>query len=464
MFPRTTFADLSRWHIDPRRKPLIIRGARQVGKSTLVRQWTKAQGLPLFEINLERHAKLDAAFERLEIPALLTELSFACGSQVTAGGVLFLDEIQATPHALRALRYLWEERPDLPVIAAGSLLEFAIAAADFSMPVGRVQHLYLGPLGFTEFVSALGESDLAELLRSWRIGAPFPAAAHQRLTLLLRDYLLVGGMPEAVAAFSDRRHLADAHAVHLSILDTCRDDFGKYAGRVPLDRLRKVFDHVPAAAGEKFRCVRAIPEARAAEVRKALDLLATAGIVHLVRHSDANGLPLGAEADDSAFKPLYLDVGLMNAACGVRALSLEVLHDKKFVNEGRMAEQFVGQNLLAGQERARRPSLHYWLREGRTGNAEVDYLMEHDARVIPVEVKAGASGGMKSLHQFMAVKPGHLAVRLDLNPPSSQDMELLVSSPAGLRPTQYTLHSLPLYMADQVERLLADLPSPAGKD
>ena len=454
MFTRTTFTDLSRWHRDPRRKPLIIRGARQVGKSTLVRQWTKEQGLPLFEINLERHVKLDAAFAKLDIPELLAELSFSCGRPVNTGGVLFLDEIQATPHALRALRYLWEERPDLPVLAAGSLLEFAIDAADFSMPVGRVRHLHLGPLGFAEFASALGESDLATLLRTWVIGAPFPVAAHQRLTLLLRDYLLVGGMPEAVAAFADQRQLADAHAIHLSIFDTYRDDFGKYAGRVPLDRLRRVFDHVPATVGEKFRFSRAIPEARAAEVRKALDLLATAGIVHLVRHSDANGLPLGAEADDTAFKPLFLDIGLMNAACGVRTISLEALHDNKFVNEGRMAEQFAGQNLLAGQERVRRPELHYWLREGRTGNAEVDYLVEHDARVIPVEVKAGASGGMKSLQQFMALKASPFAVRLDLNPPSSQQVEALVQTPQGMRSAQYTLHSLPLYLADQVERLV----------
>jgi uncharacterized protein len=130
------------------------------------------------------------------------------------------------------------------------------------------------------------------------------------------------------------------------------------------------------------------------------------------------------------------------------------LHENKFVNEGRMAEQFAGQNLLAGQDRVRRPELHYWLREGRTGNAEVDYLVEHDARVIPVEVKAGASGGMKSLHQFMAMKASPFAVRLDLNPPSTQQVKALVQTPQGMRSAQYTLHSLPLYLADQVERLV----------
>lgn len=457
MFTRTLFPDLKAWLTKPDRKPLVLRGARQVGKSTAVREFARREGRPLYEVNLERHAALDAVFAGLDIARILQELSFACGKTVAPEGILFLDEIQATPQALRALRYFREERPDLPVIAAGSLLEFTLDAADFSMPVGRVTQMHMGPLGFTEFLGAMGEDDLAALLAGWTPGQPFPATAHARLLPLLREYLLVGGMPEAVATFARTRAFADCHEVHLSILDTYRDDFGKYAGRVPVEHVRRVFDHVPAAVGGKFGFARAIPEARAAQVRQAFDLLATAGVVHAVRHCAGNGVPLGAEADGGAFKPLFLDIGLLNAACGVRALALEALRDAKFVNEGRMAEQVVGQNLLAGQGFSRRPVLHYWLREGRSANAEVDYLVEAADKVLPVEVKAGAGGSLKSLHVFMAAKQAAgaspLAVRLDLNPPAEQIIETTVVLEGKSRPVRYPLRSLPLYMADQVGRM-----------
>lgn len=453
MFLRELESEMGCWHAGKNRKPLVIRGARQVGKSTLVREFAKHQGIPLFEVNLERHSRLDAAFATLDIANILRELEFVCGKGPLDKGLIFLDEIQAAPQALRALRYFYEERPDLAVVAAGSLLEFALEELSAAMPVGRIRYLHVHPLTFSEFVTAVGLADLGGLLATWEAGAPFPAAAHERLLAALRDYLLVGGMPEAVAAFAESGSLQACAEVHHSILETYRDDFGKYGTKAQIGRLRRLLDFVPLAVGDKFRYARAIPDNTAKEVRQALDLLAMAGLVHLVRHSAANGLPLGAEADDAVFKPLFLDIGLMNAACGIRSLSMETLREGRFVNEGKMAEQFVGQQLLAGGDPGCRPALHYWLREGRNANAEVDYLMEAGGTILPVEVKAGASGTLKSLHQFAALKNIPLAIRFDLNTPAEQAVSFAALTTHGTKPANYSLLSLPLYLASQAGRI-----------
>ena len=455
MFERVAENELRKWHGGANRKPLVIRGARQVGKSTLVREFARRSGLQLFEVNLERHSRLDAVFATLDVANILRELQFTCGKGPLDNGLLFLDELQAAPNALKALRYLHEERPDLAVAAAGSLLEFTLNEADFSMPVGRIRYLYLQPLGFDEFLAALGMADLADLTAKWNPPEPFPEAAHLRLLGQLRDFLLVGGMPEAVALFAAGGGLDACAESHHSILDTYRDDFGKYAGKVPVARLRRLLDYLPLAVGEKFSYARALPDEPAKTARQALELLTTAGLVNLVRHSDANGLPLGAEADPRVFKPLFLDVGLLNAACGVRDIPLDTMRDQRFVNEGRLAEQFAGQQLLAGLGRDQRPVLHYWLREGRKTNAEIDFLVEAAPAIIPVEVKAGASGTMKSLHQFMSLRKPPFAMRLDLNPPSLSRVAVKAPTPDGMKDVEYTLCSLPLYLACQARRIAA---------
>ncbi|MFZ2655970.1 MAG: AAA family ATPase [Victivallales bacterium] len=453
MFERKAEFELKKWHESKNRKPLVIRGARQVGKSTLVREFARRYGIGLFEINMERHYRLNEVFASLDIGKILRELEYTCGKGKLDKGLIFLDEIQAAPNAIKALRYFYEERPDLPIITAGSLLEFTLNEASFSMPVGRISYLYLQPLSFEEFLKASGKKDLAELISGWIQPERLPESAHLRLIDHLRDFFLVGGMPEAVAVFASGGGLEACAESHHSILETYRDDFGKYASKTQISRLRKLLDYVPMAVGEKFRYARAIPDERAKDVRQALDLLATAGIVTLAHHSDSNGLPLGAEEDPSVFKPFFLDVGLMNAVCGIRSISLETMKDRRFVNEGKMAEQFVGQQLLAGGDYHRHPRLHYWLREGRQSNAEIDFLIESAPSIIPVEVKSGASGSLKSLHQFVAAKKSPFAMRLDLNMPSRHQVSVSALTPGGLKKADYPLYSLPLYFASQIERI-----------
>lgn len=432
---------LKTWYRRPKRKPLVLRGARQVGKTSLVRQFAAAEGLLLHEVNLERHPELKRAFASLRTETILAEIEAIVRHPVReAGGLLFLDEIQAVPEAIPALRYLAEDRPGLPVAAAGSLLEFALAKHNFSMPVGRIAYLHLGPMDFREYARER-ESDLLRYLDAEAVLAGIPEAAHARLLRLLREYLAVGGMPEAVLAMSETGSPREASEVQTQILQTYRDDFAKYATARQLALLQSLFAGLPGQVGRKAKYVNFSREDPGRDVKAGLELLRKAKIFAAVRHSAGNGLPLAAEESATAWKPLFLDVGLMNKAAGLDAAAIARMDAIRLVNEGAIAEQFAGQHLLALGGPSEEPALHYWLREGRSNNAEVDYLVAHGGTVVPVEVKAGAGGSLRSLGQFMKEKGARPAIRFDLNQASRQTER---TDPAlGIPP--YELVSLPLY-------------------
>ena len=443
---------LAQWFAAPQRKPLVIRGARQVGKSTLVRQFAQSHRLHLNEINLERHPDLDSVFQTLDLTHIRRELEGLLGQPLLApGSLLFLDEIQATPHALPALRYFFEDHPELPVIAAGSLLEFVLSQHAFTMPVGRIQYFHLGPMSFEEFLAEL-DPPLLAYLQDYTPEQPLPHTVHTRLSAYQREYLLVGGMPEAVAAYSATRHFADVTPVHQSIVDTYQDDFAKYASARVRLRLQRVFNYVPRAVGRKVKYTQIDREETARELRVAIDLLAKARVIAPVFHSTCSGVPLHAEVDWKTYKLLFLDIGLMNRLCGLDWLALKDLDDRRLVNEGALAEQFVGQHLLYLAEGRETPRLNYWLREGKSANAEVDYAIARGAWIVPVEVKAGTSGTLRSLHQFALAKGTRLAVRFDLNPPTVQSIRHQVSGTQ--QSVEMTLLSLPLYLVGQLGRLL----------
>lgn len=442
---------LAHWHDNPRRKPLVIRGARQVGKSTLVRQFAEQKRLHLREINLERHLGLDAVFATLDVQHILRELEGLIGQPIDQpDSALFLDEIQATPHALQALRYLYEERPQLPIIAAGSLLEFTLGNAPFSMPVGRIEYLHLGPMSFEEFLLAVDPQLLSYLGAEDPLRA-IPATAHARLLTRQREYLLVGGMPEAVLVFAQTGSLAEVAAAQRSILDTYRDDFAKYARGAALLRLHTLFDYAPRAVGQKVKYSNISRQENARELRAAVAMLGKARVISPVVHSHCSGLPLPADADAATYKLLFLDVGLMNRACGLDWLAISSLDERALVNEGAIAEQFIGQHLLYGDGGREAPRLHYWLREGKAKNAEVDYVISRGEHIVPVEVKAGKSGALRSLHQFARHKGSDLAVRFDLNPASIQRVQHRIDPSTSVT---FDLLSAPLYMVGQLHRLI----------
>ena len=445
---------LERWFSKPGRKPLVIRGARQVGKSTLVRNFAESHNLYLVEINLERHKSLRSLFETNDVHEICREIEYLTDKNLgnPRGKLLFLDEIQAVPEALPCLRYFFEDLPDLAVISAGSLLEFTLSRHNFAMPVGRIEYLFLGPMNFIEFLEAQNQHKLIKVIANFSWKETIPETAHNRLLMLLRDFLIIGGMPEAVSIFADRKSLDDVIDVHLSIIETYQDDFAKYARDSQLSRIQNVFQYVPRTIGNKVKFSNIDSHAQAREVKTAINLLVKAGVIIKVNHSNASGLPLGAGVNPKIYKLYFLDIGLVNTMCGVKHISLETLRTARFINEGNMAEQFVAQHLLYTGRSNRTPELFYWLREEKSRNAEVDFIIPLESTIIPVEVKAGKSGTLKSLHQFVNSKDSQMALRFDLNMPGRQDIECsLPHNIGGNRNVSFNLISLPLYMVNRYD-------------
>lgn len=452
---RRYLQDLSNWLAKPNRKPLLIRGARQVGKSTLVRQFAEEKGLKLFEVNLEVNPGLAKAAETLDLDAILLEIEFLCNNgRIEAGkSIIFLDEIQGVPRMLQCLRYFYEQRPELVVIAAGSLLEFTLADNKFPMPVGRIEYFYMGPISWDEFLEAKMETQLVDFLGNIEMGDIFPEAAHQRLLSLLREYFLTGGMPEPVQLHLDGMDWETVFDAQNSIYQTYRDDFSKYAQGAALMRLQKILDFLGQGAGRKVKYVQIDAGSQAREIKQALDLLLKAGLVLPVMHSHGDGIPLNAQANHKILKLFSLDIGILNRICHLNHLSVQQFQEERFVNENILAEQFMAQQLFFKRSPKLPPELFYWLREEKAGNAEVDFMIQCGNEVLPIEVKSGKSGTLKSLFQFSMQKGGELACRFDLNVPSLQEIEhKTAGGEVSLR-----LLSLPLYLCHQVDRFYEGL-------
>lgn len=455
---RKQFELLEAWLAKRNRKPVVLRGARQVGKSTLVRLFAERRRRPLAEINLERFPELAAAFRRRRPQELLDLFESLPGiDRITPRTLLFLDEIQAVPEAIPALRYFYEDMGDQPLVAAGSLMEFALSDHRFSMPVGRVEYLHMGPMTFTEFLDALKETKLVELVRAFELGIEIDPVIHERLLDLVRLYCFVGGMPEAVDTYAGTRRLKDVTPVHNSIIETWRDDFPKYLGSRNLARIQHVFNFAARNVGKKVKYSQYSAHDKSATIRGDIELLCMARVLSKAVHSHCEGLPLQADIEEKVYKPVFLDVGLMNTICGLDWISLEQAQPDQLVNDGAIAEQFIGQHLVDILSSSANRELTYWLREGRANNAEVDYVVAMGGRVLPIEVKAAASGRLKSLHQFVAEKGVRHGVRFDAGLPSRHAIHTEVRSGEGKVAVDYTLTSLPLYL---VERLPAiEFPS-----
>ena len=395
---------LSRWKTQRNRKPLMIRGARQVGKTYSVEAFGRAYFEHFLKIDLELERSIHRAFEGdLSPKHLLLQFEAAYGQRLVPGkSLLFLDEIQACPRALMALRYFYEQMPELHVIGAGSLLEFTFE--EISFPVGRVQFEWLRPLGFREFLWALNLEPLAEQLPNLTREAPLPDVIHEKFRRQLAVYFLVGGMPEAVAAFAETGSLAEVRQVHRSLYQAYVQDFVKYRKRVDVELLDHVFQQLPANTGSRIKYARLYPEKRVEKIKEAVNLLEHALLIHKVRAASAQGLPLGAGASDKAFKTVFLDIGLMQHICGIPAASVLNQGALLDVYRGALAEQFVGQELLlnGGSENDK---LYYWQRKKTGSSAEVDFLIVREGKIYPVEVKSGRPGRLKSMNLFLQEHP-----------------------------------------------------------
>jgi len=395
---RRAARDILNWKDDPRRKPLIIRGARQVGKTWLVDN-VLAQAFETYaKIDLEKRRDLHTYFaESLDPHQILTHLELSAGRIVPGKTLLFLDEIQACPNAIAALRYFYEEVPDLHVIAAGSLLELALST--ISMPVGRVQYLLMQPMTFHEYLTASGKDVLAEY--SLLDPASVSPSIQEAILGEVKHYFFVGGMPESVKAYVETGSVLESFRVQSEIMTSYRDDFSKYFPRVNPSTLDTVLLHTAMSVGDQIKYTR-LSDTTSSQVNKnALELLIKARLVHKIPSCNPPGLPLGATANQKKFKAAFLDIGLMQNLCGLPVERELRQEDLLSIYQGKLAEQFVAQELIAWHA----PDLHYWARESRGSNAEVDYLVSREGQVYPVEVKSGRGGSLRSLHLMLQSYP-----------------------------------------------------------
>lgn len=447
---RTMF--LMNWLNSNARKPLIIRGARQVGKTWLIRDLANSQNRRLIEFNFEKRPDLESLFSSNDPNEIMINIAASTGSKIEPSKtILFLDEIQAAPHLLEKLRWFAEDMPELPVIAAGSLLDFTLAKHEFSMPVGRIGYMYLEPLSFEEFLIAVGQHELRSYLENYDWKLNIPEAIHSQLTKLIKEYLVVGGMPAAVSAWATEKAPDTVNQIHFDLLTTYRDDFAKYSGRLTVNHLEDVMSSVPWQLGKKFVYKDANSDVSAAPLKQALDLLSKARVCHRVVSTSANGLPLGAEADERFSKVIMLDCGLCGASLGLSLHQLRSVSEISMINNGGMAEQLVGQLLRTITPAYVPPSLYYWQREKKGSEAEIDYIIQCEDQVIPLEVKAGTTGTLRSLHQFVKEKKKIIAMRINSDVPRIGPVQVKDSSGALI---EYTLLSLPFYLLGQIHRLI----------
>lgn len=412
---------LSEWAARPEHKPILLRGARQVGKSTAVQHLGESFKYYV-EINLEKQAYYTDLFKTdLDVKRIVPQLAAMCGIPIVPNEtLLFIDEIQESREAIMALRYFKEDMPDLHVVAAGSLLEFVLDDIP-TFGVGRIHSMYMFPMTFDEFLLANGEQLLMEARNHAHADAPLPTPLHDKLVGLVRTFMLVGGMPESVAKWVQTHDFLQCQEVQDDIITGYEADFPKYKKKVDPQLMIATMRSAATQATKKFVYSRVPGEYKTAEVKKSLDLLIKAGILIPVTHTSGNGLPLGDEADEGIRKMLLLDTGLMlrllNMTTGdTSAITAQILTATAadLVNKGPVAEMLAGLELLHHLSPNLHHDLYYWVRQAKNSTAEIDYLFSWNTQVLPFEVKAGVQGGMKSLWDFMREKKLHQAIRCSL--------------------------------------------------
>jgi predicted AAA+ superfamily ATPase len=392
---------LQEWKDSPLRKPLVVRGMRQTGKTWCLKEFSRTafpEGIRL--IDFEHSRKWQAVFEPdLDPKRILSELELLLGQPIRPGQtILVFDEVQQCPRALESLRYFYEEMPSLHVAAAGSLLDFALQ--NISFPVGRVQFLDLFPMTFCEFLLAVGRASMAELLLS--PPCLIPPAVHEALLQELRRYCMIGGMPKCVQTWLDTQSILDVRSEQDNLLYAFRQDFSKYTPKVDRHCLETVWENAAKAVGSQIAYARLAPDYSGTTNKKAFEVLSMARLIRLVRAASAAGLPLDCAAT-SRIKIILGDIGLMQSVCNRTAADEWAQPDLLAIYRGAVAEQFAGQELAASFS-GHEP--HWWKREAKNSTAEVDYLVDLHHGVQAIEVKSASAGSLKSLHQLLKDYPG----------------------------------------------------------
>lgn len=408
---RNIDAELLAWSKESKRKPLLIRGARQVGKSSAVKHLAKNFEYYI-EINFEQQKQVQKLFsDDLSAVVLCENLAILFNTPIIAGKtLLFFDEIQACLPAISSLRFFYEQYPEIHLIAAGSLLEFALEELP-SFGVGRVRSMFVYPFSFDEFLVAIGEERLLEAKRKATPERSLPEPIHNKLLDILKRFMVLGGMPEVVSNYVQTKDVRSCVSVLDDLIISLKADFTKYKKRVPFSRISEVFEGVVQQSGERFVYTKAATGANIQQVKQAVDLLIMAGLVIPVTHTSANGIPLGAEVNPKKRKMLLFDTGVFQRVLGLNISDVLFSDDFDMINKGAIAEMLVGLELQKSDTCYHHDDLYFWQREALNSNAEVDYIIQRDERILPIEVKSGKKGSMQSLHLFLKERKSIYGIR-----------------------------------------------------
>ncbi len=429
---RFIIEDLRKWKESKRRKPLILRGARQVGKTWILEEFGKEFPDGFIRIDFDKEPEFSQFFEKSkDVKRIVQNLSFACDKKITTNTLIIFDEIQASPEALNSLKYFYEDAPEYFVCAAGSLLGLTLSEG---FPVGKVDFLDIGPMCFEEFLLACGDDSLVNYLKSIESIENIPDVFHDKLIEKIKMYFVIGGMPEAVKIWAEDNDIKEADRILMSILDSNESDFGKHAPILDVPKIRLIWDSLPsqlAKENKKFLYSAVKQGARAREYENALNWLKNANLIEKVLKITKPSLPIKSYEDLSSFKIYMNDVGLLRKHSN--------LSTSAFIEENRLFTEFKGsltENfVLEGLARILEVKPYYWA----NNSYEVDFVIQLENEIYPVEVKAGINVQAASIKQYLSdYKETKFGIRFSLKN-LSFDGKIL---------------NVPLYLIDELDRIV----------
>ena len=442
MFKRQLLLELENWRQNKHRKPLVIRGARQVGKTTLVNQFATKYEQYIY-VNLELAEDKEPFENFTTIEHLINTLFFLKNKTITKKSttLVFIDEIHVVPTALNTLRYFYELAPEISIIAAGSMLE-TLFDKNISFPIGRVEYKVIRPVSFPEFLLAMGETTALEEITK----VPIAAYAHTKLLSLFHTYALIGGMPEIVQHYATHKDLVSLAPIYDSLISGYMDDVEKYAkSNAQILHIRHCIQSSFAQAGKRIKFEGFGNSAyKSREMGESLRILEKALLLQLIYPCTSATLPMIPDIKKSP-KLQILDTGLLNYFVGIQKEIIGT-NDLNNIYQGTLIEHLIGQEILAFQNNAL-SALHFWVREKKESTAEVDYLFQIDGQIIPIEVKSGKEGSLKSLHSFMDLAPHDKAIRFYAG-------ALNITDAITQNGKQYQILNLPYYLGSQIENYI----------
>jgi len=443
---------LKEWKYRKDRNPLILRGARQVGKTYIIEEFAKTDFKNCLKVNLEEKPELKKLFFNNDVKRILTELSILLNEDVSCGSTLFfIDEIQTCPEAIQSLRYFKELIPELHVICAGSLLDHTLNEMKSPMPVGRVEFLYMYPMNFKEFLMAINQEKLVLYIEEFDFTKPFSEVIHNQISQYLRFYFFIGGMPAVVKTYAENDKLSEIQRIHNNILTSIQYDFAKYGTRRQQEYLQIVLKYCGRYPGRKIKYSNIDREIRSTFLKESINKLELSRIIYTVKHSNARKVPLAEHAREDVYKTMFMDIGFVNQFNQIDLTDLENLIT---ANEGMLAEQYIAQELLTIHQAYLSPELFYWSREEKNSNAEIDFIYQHKNKIYPIEVKAGKTGTLKSMQVYLYEKKLKNGIRFNMDIPTIGSFKTMINVPNKNAELSWTLLSLPLYMVSELRRII----------